>query len=141
MQWRVLVRTDSSVRIGAGHAMRCLTLAQELRRRGAAVWFSCRDLNGSMIPIIESKGFSVFRHALDDPRIRTEQLFEDWQEDAAATSLDLQQIDHADWVIVDHYGLDHRWEAHVRARTGRIFVIDDLANRRHDCQVLLDQNY
>jgi UDP-2,4-diacetamido-2,4,6-trideoxy-beta-L-altropyranose hydrolase len=138
---RVAIRTDANVNIGAGHAMRCLTLAHELRRRGAAVWFSCRDLDGNMSSVIESKGFNVFLHALDDPRTRTEQLFDDWQEDAAVTVSDLRRMGDADWVVVDHYGLDHRWEARIAAHAKRVFVIDDLANRRHDCQVLLDQNY
>ncbi|NEX17703.1 MAG: UDP-2,4-diacetamido-2,4,6-trideoxy-beta-L-altropyranose hydrolase [Halochromatium sp.] len=44
------------------------------------------------------------------------------------------------WLIVDHYALDATWEQHLRPAVGRILAIDDLANRRHDCDLLLDQN-
>ena len=43
-----------------------------------------------------------------------------------------------DWLVVDHYALDARWEAELRSAAGRLLVIDDLADRRHDCDVLLD---
>lgn len=49
--------------------------------------------------------------------------------------------ERADWLVIDHYGLDLRWERLVRPFVGSIFVIDDLADRRHDCDLLLDQNY
>ncbi|MBK5931288.1 UDP-2,4-diacetamido-2,4,6-trideoxy-beta-L-altropyranose hydrolase [Halochromatium salexigens] len=45
-----------------------------------------------------------------------------------------------DWLIVDHYALDATWEQRLRPAIVRILVIDDLANRRHDCDLLLDQN-
>jgi UDP-2,4-diacetamido-2,4,6-trideoxy-beta-L-altropyranose hydrolase len=136
-----LLRTDSSVRIGAGHAMRCLTLAEELRRRGATVHFSCRQLEGSVIPFIESRGIHVFPHVAGDARARTEDLFDDWNADAAATGGNLRELGRVDWLVVDHYGLDRRWEERLRGHASRILAIDDLANRRHDCDLLLDQNY
>jgi len=45
-----------------------------------------------------------------------------------------------DWLVVDHYALDHRWEAQLRKWAKRIMVIDDLADRMHECDLLLDQN-
>src|SRR5205823_5142728 len=44
-------------------------------------------------------------------------------------------------MVVDHYGLGVEWERRARPRTGRVLVIDDLANRAHDCDAMLDQNY
>ena len=44
-------------------------------------------------------------------------------------------------VIVDHYGLDTWWERAVRAVSPRIIALDDLANRSHDVDVLVDQNW
>jgi UDP-2,4-diacetamido-2,4,6-trideoxy-beta-L-altropyranose hydrolase len=46
-----------------------------------------------------------------------------------------------DWMVVDHYGIDAGWERRLRAHVNQIMVIDDLANRQHDCDLLLDQNY
>jgi UDP-2,4-diacetamido-2,4,6-trideoxy-beta-L-altropyranose hydrolase len=45
-----------------------------------------------------------------------------------------------DWLIVDHYALDHRWETAMRLKCARIMCIDDLADRSHDCDLLLDQS-
>ena len=45
------------------------------------------------------------------------------------------------WLIVDHYGLDAKWETRMRPVVRKIMVIDDLANRPHDCDLLLDQNF
>ncbi len=46
-----------------------------------------------------------------------------------------------DWLIVDHYGIDQHWQSSLRGAVRQIVVIDDLANRHHDCDALLDQNY
>ena len=45
-----------------------------------------------------------------------------------------------DWLIIDHYGIDERWEKKLKHCTRKIMVIDDLSNRNHDCDLLLDQN-
>ena len=43
--------------------------------------------------------------------------------------------------MVDHYALDVRWESAMRTQARHIMVIDDIADRQHDCDVLLDQNF
>ncbi len=125
---RIGIRADASVRTGSGHVMRCLTLAQPLRQTGAEIAFICQEIRGNLIDLIESSGFRAI--ALSTPE-------GDWEADATATCASLGQ---ADWVIVDHYGLDWRWESRVRQVAARIMTIDDLADRRHDCNLLLDQN-
>ncbi|RJF98620.1 UDP-2,4-diacetamido-2,4,6-trideoxy-beta-L-altropyranose hydrolase [Noviherbaspirillum saxi] len=128
------IRTDSSTAIGTGHVMRCLTLADALRAAGARVVFACRDLPGNLNAYISSKGYAV--HTLAG----IENLV--WEEDAAHMKALLASEPTApDWLIVDHYALDARWESAIRPSVGRIMVIDDLANRRHDCDLLLDQNF
>ena len=62
-----------------------------------------------------------------------------WKIDAAQTIHEIQNC-FIDILIVDHYGIDYRWESRLRPFCNRIMVIDDLADRKHDCDFLLDQN-
>ncbi|MDR6224327.1 UDP-2,4-diacetamido-2,4,6-trideoxy-beta-L-altropyranose hydrolase [Desmospora profundinema] len=133
----VLIRTDSSTEIGTGHTMRCLTLAESLQKMGASVGFICRDGPGNMNHLVEKRGFTVHRL----PPIHFERKRLEWNDSDAEESLAILKKQPAiDWLIVDHYALDWRWEQSMRAYANKIMVIDDLANRRHDCDLLLDQN-
>lgn len=133
---RVAIRADASVEIGTGHVMRCLALAAALREKGAEVAFVCRDLEGNLCDLIEAQRFPAYRLP------RSGEAGQDWRPDAEQTVAFLAKVwPRADWLIVDHYRLDGRWESLVRAFTGKIMVIDDLADRPHDCDLLLDQNY
>lgn len=127
---KIVMRADASVSIGTGHVMRCLTLAEALRERGAEVLFVCREEPGHCCDIILGRGFQVARLAATGP-------FSD-ERDAEQTVLAMDG--RADWLIVDHYGIGAEWERRLRPQAGRIMAIDDLANRRHDCDLLLDQN-
>jgi UDP-2,4-diacetamido-2,4,6-trideoxy-beta-L-altropyranose hydrolase len=140
MSITALIRVDSSVRLGTGHLMRCLALAEELRRNGVTLTFVCRDLPGNMASLAADHGFAVRMLAHDDPRDDTESLLPDWVRDAADTTAQCAGR-VVDWLIVDHYGLDAKWERAVRSATRDLLAIDDLANRSHACDVLLDQNY
>lgn len=136
---RIAFRVDASDAIGSGHVMRCLTLADRLREHGAEISFLCRELPGNMNRYIEGKGHRVYRLDLAKQSTR-----EGWvcQADAEQTRRALEAAGTpVDWLVVDHYNIDERWEAMERPYAKKILVIDDLANRRHDCEVLLDQNY
>jgi len=144
---RIAFRVDASVRIGTGHVARCLTLADGLRERGAECLFVHRRYDGHLHDRIEKRGYSV--EALPPPDRDTSSAADDdysaWlgvapQRDAAET-LDALGKAAIDWLVVDHYGLDVSWHGALRERVDRIAVIDDLANRPHDCDLLLDQNY
>lgn len=154
---RVAFRADSSSLIGSGHVMRCLTLAAELSARGAQVEFVCRDHAGHVSARIREAGHTFHLLAprtadaaawtgTDRPAHR-HWLAADWAEDARETSAALGGGQPLDWLVVDHYALGAAWESAVRnehlARHGkalRILAIDDLADRRHACDLLLDQN-
>lgn len=142
----VVFRTDASVQIGTGHVMRCLTLAEELRQQGHQCQFICRDHPGHLGELIEGKGFGLHVLAGAAPALANDTdnpyaqwLGVTWQQDAWQTLAVLAPL-AADWLVVDHYALDARWEKEVAAAVGRIMVIDDLADRNHDCVLLLDQN-
>jgi len=144
---RVAFRTDASSQIGTGHVMRCLTLADALSEQGAECQFVCREHEGHLMSHIRSRGYEL--HALPKPSSNTSfesdlahasWLGVDWLADADQTCQALGS-EELDWLIVDHYTLDHRWESAMRSSCKRIMVIDDLADWQHDCDLLLDQNY
>ena len=137
---KIVFRADASVTIGTGHVMRCLTLAEALRKAGAEATFVCRELDGNLVELMRTRGFDV--HVLPPLEPPTDPLA--WtaahpHEDAAQTARFFST--RADWLVVDHFALEHRWEKEMREHADRLMVIDDLADRAHDCDLLLDQNY
>jgi UDP-2,4-diacetamido-2,4,6-trideoxy-beta-L-altropyranose hydrolase len=143
---RVLFRTDASLEIGTGHVMRCLALADVLRLHGADCVFVCRDHAGHLGDLIQERGHQVHllslskRQVLDayDHPAHLAWLGADWEVDAGETAAIAQGS--VDLLVVDHYALDSRWERALRPHCNRILVIDDLADREHECDFLLDQN-
>ncbi len=130
---KVLIRADSSVELGSGHIMRCLTLAEELNQQGAELSFICQDLAGNLAALIEQKGFQV--------QLMPAMKSFDAEQDALRSLTILESLGNCDWLIVDHYSIAENWESQMRPYVKKILVIDDLADRKHDCDVLLDQNY
>lgn len=148
---QVVFRTDASTQIGNGHLMRCLTLAETLRSGAVECQFICREHSGNLIEQIQLRGFVVHVLPVGTKYISTNELADsaridhsawlgtDWSEDAAQTKTIIGNT-VADWLIIDHYALDARWESALRPFCLKLMVIDDLANRLHDCDLLLDQN-
>jgi UDP-2,4-diacetamido-2,4,6-trideoxy-beta-L-altropyranose hydrolase len=130
----IVFRADASITIGTGHVVRCLTLADALRRRGAQCHFICRPDAGHLLDLIRLKGHAVQALACGDGA----ESDVDWRKDAAQT-LNINDELHPDWLIVDHYRLGQEWEDEIRSSARRLFVIDDLG-RPHRCDMLLDQN-
>ncbi len=145
---KVFIRADASVLLGSGHIMRCMTLAGELQAEGALVSFICRDLPGNLCSLVENKGYTVHRlpysglPAEDKPKQDIDARLGGVSPaaDADQTMAVLERAGGADWIIVDHYALDSRWESKMRRYVKGIMVVDDLADRPHDCDLLLDQN-
>ena len=147
----IAFRVDSSLQIGTGHVMRCLTLADALCERGTHCFFFSRPHEGHLLELIAQRGHQAF--ALPELQVGSKPclsgtvnshwLGTDW-------ATDVQHTQHAisahtggefvDWLIVDHYALDARWENAFRLRARRVMVIDDLADRPHICDLLIDQN-
>ncbi len=131
---RVAIRVDASTTIGAGHVVRCAALAGQLRAHGADIRFVCREEPGDYCDWLEGHGYTVLRLPTQEDGVPP-------GIDAAQTCAALSRDGAVDWLVADHYGVDHRWEAAVRAAARRILVIDDLADRSHDCDLLLNQNF
>lgn len=136
---KIAIRADASVRIGTGHVMRCLSLADLLRERGAQVSFISRKLNGNLAQLIEMQGFTAELLEVDADCSSDDDSFLS-EKDALKTKAVIKRLGGCDWLIVDNYLIDMTWEIVLRNVAKRIFVIDDLANRRHNCNGLLDQN-
>jgi len=138
----VVIRVDSSLEIGTGHVMRCLTLAEQLRKSGFRVHFICRQMEGNISKLITEKGFNLFEIQSENITNIYKWYQENWQQDAfTVINLIKESMLQFDIMIVDHYGLDVNWESTVKPFIKNLMVIDDLANRKHDCNILLDQNY
>ena len=140
---RVLIRADASPTIGSGHIARCLTLARVLRKQGAHVAFACRLLPGHRLDSLASEGFETFalpdRYRDEDPQQAIESMLP-WQADIAALAQALEGHPAFDWIVVDHYGLDHHWQTAARRWAPRIAAVDDLATRQYCVDLLLNQN-
>ena len=109
-----IFRCDASTTIGSGHIMRCLTLANYMKELGWTCIFSTFPETLKAAPALVNSGYEVIAP---------------------------NALKHCDVMVVDHYELSAPDETAFRASAKKIIVIDDLADRSHDCDVLLDQTY
>ena len=154
---RILIRCDASLAIGSGHVMRCRTLARELQRRGASITFLCRRQAGDLIALLEQESQVLALPELPlalCEGLAGRELYGAWlgcsqnhDADDCLTALASAGVRSADWLVVDHYGLDASWEAQLLDAlvgdkgTPKLLAIDDLADRPHQADLLLDQNF
>ena len=151
---KIVFRTDSSLKIGNGHVMRCLAMAEALKAQGAKCHFISRAHPGHLISVIRQRGFAItslpetITDRTADNFVASAESFElghtnwlgcDWETDAKQTRVILANL-HPDWLVVDHYAIDQRWEIALKPFYKKLMVIDDLADRPHACDLLLDQN-
>jgi UDP-2,4-diacetamido-2,4,6-trideoxy-beta-L-altropyranose hydrolase len=146
----IVFRVDASVSMGTGHAMRCMTLAEEAKEHGFEVHFISREHVGHLCDILLAKGYHVHRLAIvdsvtqDNPTAHDEWLGASIDDEIQDTQNILQSLiaeeRKINVLVVDHYALDARWEQAMRNFCESIVVIDDVADRVHDCDVLIDQN-
>lgn len=148
----IVFRCDASIQIGTGHVMRCLTLADELSRQGAKCYFICREHEGNLIKLIADKGYEAYKLKIEseishyekkdnEPVLFHSKWLGSTQEEDAKQVLDIIGYIQPNWLVVDHYALDSYWEQKIRPHCNNILVIDDLADRRHNCEILIDQTF
>ena len=151
---KAVFRVDASLHIGTGHVMRCLTLADALSAKGAHCQFICRPHEGHLINFIRSKSYTVHTLAVEDvgAEVKTKSLnpadnlmHSHWlgasQTQDAAACAPILAAQPPDWLVVDHYALDAHWENALAPHYRKLMVINDLADRLHTCDILLDQTF
>ena len=132
---QVYIRVDSSIQIGSGHVMRCLTLADGLKKNGASVSFISRRYTGNLNQLILDRGFQVFPlkklyESGFNKKDKNEYEFEDSQQSNICEIEDANDTIHAinnskpEWLVVDNYLLSQIWEDKLRPYAKNIFVID-----------------
>ncbi len=119
-------RLDAGSPVGNGHLMRSMVLGLELLERGHQVQILSYQLPSALQAMLTDKGITV-------------QIIPQ-QSDGLKEIACIQEERPVDWLIIDHYDIDIHWEKKARRFAANIMVIDDLANRQHDCDLLLDQN-
>lgn len=119
-------RWDAGKKVGNGHFMRCMVLSTELMKRGHAVTVLTREISNFLLSLLNHLGIVAHRVAMES--------------DGMAELSEIRQLHKIDWLVIDHYDIEFKWENDARQFASRIMVIDDLANRKHDCDMLLDQN-
>jgi UDP-2,4-diacetamido-2,4,6-trideoxy-beta-L-altropyranose hydrolase len=139
-----IFRVDASRVIGIGHVIRCLSLVDRLKSHGDQCVFVTREHDGHLAGLIQDQGLETHVLPMEPASSSTSGgyghwLGGGWEADADATVAAFAGR-RPDWVIVDHYAIDERWERRVRPHCHCLAAIDDLANRDHDCDLLLDQN-
>jgi UDP-2,4-diacetamido-2,4,6-trideoxy-beta-L-altropyranose hydrolase len=125
----IVIRADASAIIGGGHVVRCLALADALRDAGATCWFAGLAETAAAVPGLRQSSHHWL--AINAPGNAT----------SLRQALGDAGVTACDWLIVDHYGWSAADETACRAWARKIMVIDDLADRPHDCDVLLDQTF
>ena len=143
---KIAFRVDASSQIGTGHFMRCLTLADALKQRDAQIRFISRHLPEHLRDMLAAKALQFMPlnsssiESISDDLAQSHWLGTSQHVDAQDTIQALSDQTW-DWLVVDHYALDARWESVLRQTAKKTLVIDDIADRQHDCDVLLDQNF
>jgi len=142
----LFVRVDAGIEIGDGHFLRCLTLANSLKKKFDQIIFISNQLPKHFIEKIKRSNFKIYKingytqiqekklgekikeHLINNDLVETKKIIEKYK-------------NSTNWLIIDHYGIDYVWEKNVRTNIEKIIVIDDLANRKHRCDILIDQNF
>ena len=146
---KIAFRVDSSYLIGTGHVMRCLTFAKAIRETiDAQCYFFSRVFEGNINDTIKEAGFEVVEmkapvELTDNYLTHSKWLGASIVEDACEFKSLCMKIDEGifQYLVVDHYAIDKTWHKIVQSHTSSIVVIDDLGDREHFCDILVDQTF
>lgn len=138
----VVFRVDASADLGIGHYMRCMVIADQVLRAGKSVVFVSKLITNELELKLNAGKYRLIK--LNEGESSAGNVEEIWgvskqKRDAKQTKEKLSALSGGVWVVVDHYGLDSHWSSEFYKKGYKILVIDDLANRNHACDLLLDQ--
>jgi UDP-2,4-diacetamido-2,4,6-trideoxy-beta-L-altropyranose hydrolase len=110
---RIVFRVDASLKMGTGHVMRCLTIANEFKLQSHEIFFICRELPGNLIPLIK---FPVLVLP-NNEAFQADDLYLNWL--GASQEQDFEHTikvipKNIDLLIVDNYALDEIWHKKLR---------------------------
>ena len=131
-QKNIFFRVDSSFNIGFGHLNRCLILAEIFKKRKIKVHFICKNLKGNLTNKIKFRGYNLHliknvKNSNYEDYLNTKKILEKFKNETC-------------YLVIDNYRWDEKYEQKIRFLVEKIIVIDDLANRKHDCDLIIDQN-
>ncbi len=142
----LFIRVDAGMQIGDGHFLRCLTLVNSLKKKFNQIIFISNQLpihfsktiKKNNFKICKINGYSYIQEEKLDKKLKAQLI----QKDFIQTKKIIKKYKNAsNWLIIDHYGIDYDWENKIHKNIEKVIVIDDLANRKHDCDILIDQNF
>lgn len=119
----ILIRADASFKIGTGHIMRDLVLAEQFNK--SSLSFATQKLRGDCNHLIEESGYTL--HHLNSNTFG--------ELDALVKKLKIELL------ILDHYALDYAFEKQLKAANPKLqlMVLDD-TYEKHYCDILLNHN-
>lgn len=130
MDSKLVIRADASSRMGTGHVMRCLALAQ--------AW---QDAGGKTIFVMCPTGLELeARLRLEDVEIVQLPLTGGSIEDAMKT-VEVAKVEGASNVVLDGYHFGYMYQNIIRSSAGCLLVVDDNADKERYCaDIILNQN-
>jgi len=122
----LIFRVDAGNKIGTGHLMRCLALAQAWQDTGGRAVFITTCRNESLLERLDAEGFAV--HRLPENN--------EWGEAARI----IAGYD-ADWLVLDGYHFDEAYQRSIKDAGYKLLAIDDMAHLKHYyADIILNQN-
>ena len=145
---KVAFRVDASNAIGTGHVIRCITLAKLFKERGADIQFICRPHEGNLSELIRKNNFNTKLLSQSNTINKEKNSGDNYlnllgvsQTSDAEETIESVKNQKLDWLIIDNYALDYKWESLLSSYSKNLMVIDDLPSRKHTCNLFLNHNY
>ncbi|MFX0195111.1 MAG: UDP-2,4-diacetamido-2,4,6-trideoxy-beta-L-altropyranose hydrolase [Candidatus Hodarchaeota archaeon] len=130
MKRNLVIRADANARMGIGHFMRCLALAQGWKAQGGKVTFITACQSEGLLQRLREEGFDI--HLLIDSYPDTS----DWD-----YTRDVLAAHPSAWVGLDGYHFDEAYHQQVKEAGHRLLVIDDMAHLKlYYADIVLNQN-